>query len=301
MLGQDCGEAHLPASAAELEPLWRQAAQATRAGSKSFYFASHFFPPELTRAAHCLYWFCRTTDDLVDEAPHPEQAEKALTFWEQQLRSARTQHPVLQLFSHVRQLYAIPISYPLELIEGVRMDLTRGRYETFADLQVFCYRVASVVGLMMMHVIGFEGQPHQQAIDLGIALQLTNILRDVGEDLQRGRIYLPLEDLRRFHLSEEDLMARIRDRRFAALMQFQIARARDFYRRGIAGIPSLHPRGRFAVEVAARLYAGILDAIERNHYDVFTCRAVVSARRKCWITVRCLAPLLRTPFASRAV
>jgi 15-cis-phytoene synthase len=277
--------------------LFKAAAEATAAGSKSFYFATRFFPPELARAAHGVYWFCRTTDDLVDESADPEAAARALDEWDARLRDAlagrAVEHPALQLFSRVAAEYGIPHEYPVELIEGMRMDLAMDReglrYQDFEQLRVFCYRVASVVGLMMMHVIGYRGEPRQQAIDLGIALQLTNILRDIGEDLQRGRVYLPLDEMREFGYSEAELRGRVRNGNFVRLMQFQAARARAYYASAEPGIAMLDRRGRFAVEVAARVYAGILGRIEASGYDVFERRAVVPAARKYWITARTLA------------
>lgn len=279
--------------------MFRQAAQATAAGSKSFYFATRFFPPDLARSAHAVYWFCRTTDDLVDEAPSPEEGRAALDAWERDFHSASPESPVLRLFHQVMHRHGIPHDYPRELMEGVRMDLTIARYETFGHLRVFCYRVASVVGLMMMHVIGFCGEPHEQAIDLGIAMQLTNILRDVGEDLGRGRVYLPLDELAAHGLRVQDIEARTLDGRFRSLMRFQAARARDYYSRGMAGIAALSREGRFSVEIAAKVYAGILDRIERNDYNVYTRRAVVPSSQKYWITARSLAPVLARRSAER--
>ncbi len=283
-------------SAREAE-LHTAAARATAAGSKSFYHAARFFPPEIERAAHGVYWFCRTTDDLVDEAPDPATAARRLDEWDSALRSAlkggAVEDPVLRLFARVAAEYGIPHEYPLELVEGMRMDLAmdlRGlRYRNFDELRVFCYRVASVVGLMMMHVIGFRGEPRRHAIDLGIALQLTNILRDVGEDLGRGRVYLPLEEIEAAGYTETQLMARVRNGNFIRLMEFQAARARQYYTSAEPGIALLDKRGRFAVEVAARVYAGILRQIEKSGYDVFERRAVVPAAQKYWITARALA------------
>lgn len=277
--------------------LFQAAAEATAVGSKSFYFATRFFPPELARAAHGVYWFCRTTDDLVDEAPDLATAQARLDEWDQRLRTTlrggETDSPVLRLFAGVAAEYSIPHEYPLDLIEGMRMDLAMDRhgtrYRNFDELRVFCYRVASVVGLMMMHVIGFRGTPHERAIELGIALQLTNILRDIGEDLRRGRIYLPLDEIDGFGYSETELRARVRNGAFVRLMEFQAARARSYYRAAEPGIPMLDRRGRFAVEVAARVYAGILSRIESSRYDVFERRAVVPAAQKYWITARTLA------------
>lgn len=283
---------------AELTGLYAEAAEATARGSRSFYFATRFFPPRLARSAHAVYWFCRTTDDIVDEAESPAAAARGIAEWEEAalraLSGGPCSHPVLSLFARACAEHGIPHEYPRDLIAGVRMDLEAARYASFDELKVFCYRVASVVGLMMMHVIGYEGQPHAQAIDLGIAMQLTNILRDVGEDLRRGRIYLPLEELREFGYGVEDLAAHRRDERFRRLMEFQCRRARAYYRSGESGIPALAADGRFAVEIASKVYSGILTRIESGGYDVFERRAVVPAAQKYWIVARSLAaPMLR--------
>lgn len=276
----------------ELSALQSQAAEATAAGSKSFYFATRFFPPDLARAAHAVYWFCRTTDDIVDEnLGDINQWESALL---DALRNGHSSHAVLDLFVRTAVEYRIPHGYPLELVEGVKMDARGQRYRTFDELSIFCYRVASVVGLMMMHVIGSKPGADPYAIDLGIAMQLTNILRDVGTDLRMGRIYIPSEELDRFGYSSSGLRAGLRNDAFRSLMRFQCERARSYYRSAAPGIPMLDQRGRFAVKIAADVYEGILGRIEASDYDVFQRRAVVPKARKYWITARALAlPALR--------
>lgn len=276
-----------------LEDCYARAASATAVGSKSFYFATRFFPAHLARAAHAVYWFCRHTDDLVDEAPSTAVGEDQLNRWEARLHDAwnsgTSTDPILRVFVETATTYGIPLEYPMDLIEGMRMDLRGTQYQNFEELRVFCYRVASVVGLMMCHVIGFREPAPAHAIDLGIALQLTNILRDVGEDLQRGRIYLPHQEMARFGYDAADLRAGVRDDRFRALMEFQIERAKQFYESARPGIALLHPDGRFAVRVAADVYRGILKEIVDNDFDVFHRRAVVPASRKYWITARSMA------------
>jgi phytoene synthase len=278
----------------------QQATSAIAHGSKSFAFATRFFPEHLARAAHAVYWFCRTTDDLVDEAPSVEVGRRDLDQWEQDLRRALqcgcSTHPVLSGFVRAVEDYGIPHEYPFELIAGVRMDLEQARYETFDELKLFCYRVASVVGLMMAHVIGYRGAADPYAIDLGIAMQLTNILRDVGADLKLGRIYLPAGELERFGYSESDLRAHVRNESWRQLMRFQVARARDYYHRAEPGIEMLAPEGRFAVRIAADVYSRILNRIEAAEYQVFTQRAVVPAAQKYWLTARSLA----LPFARQS-
>jgi len=293
-----------PLELSALTPLYQQAAAATATGSKSFYFATRFFPPDLARAAHAVYWFCRYTDDLVDECQTLDRGRRDLQAWTEALRDAsrpggHSDHPVLRTFLHTAAQYEIPLEYAFELIEGMRMDLNGTRYRTFEELRLFCYRVASVVGLMMCCVIGFEeadyharALPH--AIDLGIAMQLTNILRDVGEDLERGRIYLPSDEMAQFGYSESELRSHTRNESFRRLMQFQVERARDYYARGNAGIRMLNRRGRFAVKVASDVYREILVRIEKSEFDVFNRRAVVPPAQKYWLTARNMAvPMMR--------
>ncbi len=285
-------------TSAELSQLYLQAASVTARHSKSFYFATRFFPKDLAQATHAVYWFCRHTDDLVDECPTLAQGRSDLDDWARQLesglRGGRATNPVLLPFLDTMNRHAIPHEYPLDLIKGMRMDLENTRYETFDDLRVFCYRVASVVGLMMTHVIGFRGDALRYAIDLGIAMQLTNILRDLGEDLERGRIYLPASEMERFGYSAAQFRGRVRNEAFAELMRFQVRRARRYYAESEPGIALLSPDGRFAVKVASDVYRGILRRIERSGYDVYDQRAYVPARQKYWITARCMTiPIAR--------
>ncbi len=276
----------MPADA-ELAALHAEAAHVTAAGSRSFYFASRFFPREMAQSAHAVYWFCRYTDDLVDECATPEQGRMDLEAWAHQLAlgmaGGTVTHPVLKLFLDTKRRHAIPDEYPLDLIEGMRMDLRCTRYASFDDLRIFCYRVASVVGVMMSYVIGFHGPALDYAVDLGIAMQLTNILRDIDEDLARGRVYLPQDEMLRFGYSEGELRSRTRNGAFRALMRFQVERARQFYVRAEPGIALLDPGGRFAVKIAADVYRGILHRIEASDYNVFGRRAVVPAPQKYWI------------------
>lgn len=286
-----------------LADLYAAAAAATARGSKSFYFATRFFPAELARSAHAVYWFCRTTDDLVDECATVEQGRRDLEAWDAALRAGLragdAEHPVLRLFLRALQQHGIPAEYALELIEGMRMDLNGQRYETFDDLRVFCYRVASTVGLMMSHVIGFA-EPERQAEglryaeELGVAMQLTNILRDVGEDLGRGRVYLPRCEMERFGVTEAQLRRGEMDESYRRLMAFQIERARAHYAKATPGIPLLRAEGRFAVKIAAEVYARILGRIEANGLDSLSRRAVVPAAQKYWLTARIMGgPMLR--------
>ena len=281
-----------------LSQLYTEAAAVTALHSKSFYFATRFFPRHLARSAHAVYWFCRHTDDLVDECPTLADGRRDLELWardlEAGLRGESIAHPVMLTFLDAVRRHSIPHQYPLELIEGMRMDLENTRYQTFDELRLFCYRVASVVGLMMTHVIGFRGDALPYAVDLGIAMQLTNILRDLGEDLERGRIYVPSDEMERFRYTEPCFRARRRNDAFRELMSFQVQRARRYYTASEPGIALLSSDGRFAVKVASDVYRGILHQIERSGYDVFDRRVYVPARRKYWITARCMTiPMAR--------
>lgn len=258
----------------------------TETHSKSFYFSTAFLDLDRRRAIRAFYAFCRTTDDLVDR---PSLPLSNLEAWRHASRrgSGGQTDPVLLAWADTRERYAIPNRYAEELIDGCEMDLQISRYETWEALRRYCYLVASTVGLISMRVIGMQGGDAEMldryeapAVDLGVALQLTNILRDVGEDLGRGRVYLPQEDLRRFNYTEDDLRRGVTDHRWRALMRFEIERAEALYERGWAGIPALRREGRLAVAAAAETYRGILSDIAANDYDVFNRRARVSGAGK---------------------
>lgn len=267
--------------ASELEREYARAERMTRLHSKSFYLASALLPRDKRRAVRVLYAFCRITDDLVDETS--DDAAERLAAW--RARALAPQPPgedaLLHAWHDVCTRYRISRVYVRHLLDGVGMDLTQRRYETFDALARYCYGVASSVGLMAMHIIGFTDQSAvPYAVKLGVALQLTNILRDVGEDARQGRIYLPQEDLRRFGYTEHDVAQGVIDARFRALMQFEIARTRQLYAEAWDGIRLLSRDGRLAIAAAADLYRAILDKIEQNDYDVFGRRAHLSTLEK---------------------
>lgn len=263
----------------QLEEAFSRARSVTRTFAKSFYFASHVLPPAKRDASYAVYEFCRVADNAVDAVPPgaPASVDRLDTLRSElddvyAGRSARWH----ALADTVRR-FGIPREYFDDLLRGVEMDLAPVRFGTFSELEVYCYRVASVVGLMMTRVFGVSDErAYARAVDLGTAMQLTNILRDIGEDLERGRLYIPAEDLRRHGCTEESLASRIVDDRFVSLMKGQIARARGFYDRGEAGIPYLTDDGsRFCVRLMAGTYKRILNAIETSGYDVFRGRAHV--------------------------
>lgn len=252
-----------------------------RCHSRTFHMASALLPKDERRAARVLYAFCRISDNIVDKGMGDRG--KALESWK---RASLSDHPspdnpVPLAWADIRARYHIPRHYAEQLLEGVALDLTQTRYTTFDELAHYCYGVASTVGLMTMHIIGFESdEAIPYAIKLGVALQLTNILRDIGEDWATGRVYLPQEELTAFGLCEADLARGTVDDRWRAFMQFQIARARQLYAEAMPGIAMLGKSGRFAIAAAAGLYRGILEDIEEHDYDVFTRRAHLTTQEK---------------------
>ena len=271
----------------EIERAYKYCQQTTRFHAKSFYFCAHFLPREKRRAIYAMYALCRHIDDEVDEAEvHDEDgARAAVERWRVELdkvyRGGAAHTPVLVAWRDMLARYRIAQELPLELMRGVLMDIYQKRYESWDELRVYCYRVASVVGLMSSEIFGYrDPSTLHYAAALGLAMQLTNILRDVGEDFAMGRVYLPQEDLRRFGVTEESLARKEVSPEFRALMSFEIQRAREFYRAAEKGIPLLERDARFCVLLAARLYARILDEIERAGFDVFTRRAHLSLAGK---------------------
>lgn len=274
-----------PAGAYTLPAAYTACRAITRHHSKSFFLATRLLPPAKRLAMEALYAFCRTSDDAVDAH---DDSGNVLAEWVAQInRPAPPPHqPVLIAWADTCERYQLPCDLTNELLAGVAMDLSVPRYETFAELWVYCYRVASVVGLLSMRIIGFQTGAEVYAIRLGIALQLTNILRDIGEDARRGRIYLPLEDLRRFNLTEDDILNGVRDDRFRALMSYEVERAEQLYRSSWPGVTLLNPDGQMAVAAAALLYRGILGKIVANDFDVFTKRAHLSNAEKLFMLPR---------------
>ncbi|MEO8397058.1 MAG: squalene/phytoene synthase family protein [Chloroflexota bacterium] len=264
----------------------------TRFHSRTFYIASGLLPPAKKRAVRALYAFCRLTDDLVDRPVGDEQTgadwrlieiddrRPALDDWRSLTLDSHPppDEPVALAWADTRAHYHIPVGYAEQLIEGVARDVDQFRYETFDDLAAYAYGVASTVGLMAMHIIGFASdQALPYAVKLGVALQMTNILRDVGEDWQAGRLYLPQEELAAFHLTEGDIGRGQPHARWRDFMRFQIERTRRLYDEAEPGIAMLNPDGRFAISAAADLYRAILTDIEAHDYDVFSRRAHVGA------------------------
>lgn len=264
--------------------------------AKTFYLATLLMSPAKRHAIWAIYAWCRRTDELVDGPAAGITTPETLDLCEQQLESIFDGYPVdnfdVALVDTLKH-FPMDIQPFRDMLAGHRMDLYRSRHETFDELYLYCYRVAGTVGLMSSSVMGVDKNantapwsqkqpyiPTEQAIALGIAMQLTNILRDVGEDASRGRIYIPEEDLGRFNYSEQDLFKGVVDERWRSLMRFQIARARQFYALAEKGISHLSPDARLPVWAALIHYSRILSVIERNDYDVFSQRAYVPQWKK---------------------
>jgi len=260
--------------------------------SKTFSLASSLLDDDRQNAIISLYGFCRITDDIIDK--DLEHGDKILEEWQQATRSNRLDitDPVLFSWLYTRQKYKIPIGYMDQLMNGVQMDTIKFRYETYEELIEYCYKVASTVGLMSMHIIGFTSDKAlRHSIQMGIALQLTNIIRDVGEDYKMGRIYLPQEELDHFGITESHFENQIVDDNWKNLMAFQIKRARMYYTESWKGLPYLESRGKLAIAAAATMYREILKIVERNNYDNLKKRAFVSKKRKLYLLSKLIVKL----------
>jgi 15-cis-phytoene synthase len=253
----------------------------TKENSKTFYVASALLPKAKRQAIRALYAFCRITDDFIDQT-HQDPRE-LLGLWQNPSISSQPQpnELIALAWADTRKRYNIPWQYSQQLIHGVSQDMIKTRYDHFDELTHYCYGVASTVGLMSMHIVGFtDQQAYPYAIRLGVALQLTNILRDIGEDWRAGRVYLPKSELDTFKLTYDDLAEGKVTPEWRAFMRFQIARNRRLYAEAKPGIDYLNRDGRFAIAAAADLYQEILGEIENNDYNVFTQRASVSTVNK---------------------
>jgi len=281
---------------ASLKTAYRRAEKITVEHSKSFSFASGLLPEEKRSAVRALYAFCRTVDDIVDESSESRR-ESQLDYWRGMVEhgSFMEDDLVAAAWADTLVRYHIPRHYALQLIDGVSRDLTQSRYQTFEELATYCYGVASTVGLMSMHIVGFNtNDAIPYAIKLGVALQMTNILRDVGEDFRKGRLYLPREELAFFGIREEDIArGRVTDQ-WRQFTRFPTERTRQLYQESWEGIKMLEREGQLAIGAASVFYQGILDEIERNDYNVFTLRANLSALGKLqkvptlWLKIKTL-------------
>jgi 15-cis-phytoene synthase len=257
------------------------------ASGSSFYYSFLFLPPPRRRAITALYAFCREVDDVVDECTEPALARTKLAWWRSEVDAAfggKPQHPVALALAPVVKEFSLPAEHFHEIIDGMEMDLTETRYPDFKALQLYCYRVASAVGLMAAEIFGYRNRRTlKYAHDLGIAFQLTNIIRDVGEDARRGRVYLPQDELARFGVPLTDVLAGHHTDSFEQLMAFQIKRAETYYDQAFAELPREDRKSQRAGLVMAAIYRTLLEEIRRDGCHVLDRRTALTPMRKLWI------------------
>lgn len=261
-----------------------------RASGSSFTVSFRFLEPRRRQAITAFYAFCREVDDVVDECREPAIARVKLDWWRAELAALETgtpSHPVTQALATARAHFALPVEQLGEIIDGMQMDLEQTRYADFKALQLYCHRVAGVVGLLSAEIFGYSDRHTlKYAHALGLAFQLTNIIRDVGEDARRDRIYLPLDELERFGVSVQDILRSRHSPEFKALMQFQAERAREHYARALAQLPAADRKTQRAGLMMAAIYQTLLDEIERDGFLVLDRRTSLPPARKLWLAVK---------------
>jgi phytoene synthase len=263
--------------------------KALHSGS-SFYYSFRFLPALQRRAMTALYAFCREVDDVVDECKDENIARIKLNWWREEIRRLYQQCPqhkvtqaILPLLSH----FNLPEEYLREIIDGMEMDLDHHEYASFRDLNLYCYRVASVVGLLSAEIFGFGNrQTLGYAQDLGIAFQLTNILRDVREDAMRGRYYIPLDELHKFAVTKQDLNRPVSSDKVIALFRFQANRAREYYNKAMAQLPAEDRYSQRSGLIMSRVYQTLLDEIELDGFRVLEHKIKLPPVRKLWLAWR---------------
>ncbi len=263
-----------------------------KASGSSFAASFRFLDPPRRQAINALYAFCREVDDVVDECSEPAIAQAKLAWWRAELGKLedarrKPEHPVTQALAAARARFDLPVEQLEEIIDGMQMDLDLTRYEDFAQLQLYCHRAAGVVGLLSAEIFGYgDRRTLKYAHTLGLALQITNIIRDVGEDARRGRIYLPQDELARFGVREADILNSRHTPEFAALMAFQAQRAREHYERACAQLPKVDRKAQRAGLVMAAIYRSLLDEIERDGFLVLDRRTSLPPARKAWLALK---------------
>jgi len=271
---------------------YARCAEITRRASSNFYYAFMLLPLERRRALYSVYAFCRFVDDIADSDGINNPAEM-LTRWREELNnvfSGKPSRAISRALSESVRRFNIPRRYFEDVIEGVEMDLTQRRYDTFTDLFLYCRRVASAVGLICIEIFGYHNQSTRvYAESLGIACQLTNIIRDVGEDAARDRIYLPLEDLARFDVSEAEILEGVYSSRFRPLIEFEAQRARQYYSEAEQALTDEDRGAMLAAEGMRLIYAALLERIAHAGYRVFDRRMSLSAPRKLYLVGRAWA------------
>ena len=264
--------------------------QKAASSGSSFYYSFMFLPANRRRAITALYAYCREVDDVVDECQDPQIAATKLAWWRTELDrlyAGRPEHPVTQALLPVLAEFNLPQEQLLEIIDGMEMDLQQSRYLDFTALSLYCYRVASVVGLLAAEIFGFKERGTQKyAHDLGMAFQLTNIIRDVGEDARRGRVYLPLDELKRFNVPLADILNSTYSDNFRKLMEFQIERAEQYYAQAMSQLPAADRKTQRPGLVMAAIYRAVLDEIKRDGCQVLSQRTSLTPIRKLWIAWR---------------
>ena len=277
-------------AAIDVEIGYQESRDITRREAKNFYYAFLTLPQERRRAIYVAYAFCRYCDDAVDTAESVDQKMATLGSLHASLNDAytgRTSDPLFLALADVADRHDIPEEYFKQVIHGVESDLTKVRYQDFEELRSYCYQVASVVGLICLQIFGYkDDSAREHAIDLGLAMQLTNIARDIQEDLGLGRIYLPQDEIARFGYSEEALEAGIVNESFIDLMRFQAQRARGYFDSGFKLLPYLSPRSRACPAVMGQLYSKVLQRIEEAEFDVFQHRISLSKTEKLRVTAQ---------------
>lgn len=267
-------------------------ARITQASSSNFYYAFMLLPARRREALHSVYAFCRFIDDIADEEGVGDPVS-LLARWREELErvyQGRPSRAIARALAESVRRFDIPRRHFEEIIAGAEMDLTRKRYANFDELYLYCYRVASAVGLICIEIFGYRNPATRiYAEKLGVAFQLTNILRDVGEDAGRGRIYLPLDELARFGLDESDLLERRHDSRFVRMMQFQAERSRDYYRQAEAALPDEDRSNMLCAEAMRLIYSAILQRIVASNFDVLRQRVALSATHKLLLVARAWA------------
>ncbi|MFN7087601.1 MAG: presqualene diphosphate synthase HpnD [Burkholderiales bacterium] len=260
--------------------------KAARSGS-SFYYSFLFLPEERRRAITALYAFCREVDDIVDECTDANVARIKLAWWRGEVTNlyrGLPQHPVARALSQATGQYGLQEQHLQEIINGMEMDLNHTSYPDFASLRLYCHRVAGVVGLLSAAIFGYrDPRTLDYAADLGMALQLTNIIRDVGEDARRGRIYLPLDELQRHGVSAADILQRREGGNFKNLMEFQIERALAFYEQAFRQLPEVDRKSQRAGIIMAAIYRTLLEEIRADGCRVLSRRVSLTPLRKLWI------------------
>ncbi|MEI2417738.1 presqualene diphosphate synthase HpnD [Orrella sp. JC864] len=263
--------------------------KAARSGS-SFYYAFLFLPPQRRRAITALYAFCREVDDVVDEVSDPSVARIKLAWWRKQVQdmyAGKPEHPVALALAPHLQSCGITAERLLAVIDGMEMDLDQSRYLDWAGLRKYCWHAAGVVGELSAGIFGYEDpQTLVYAERLGLAFQMTNIIRDVGDDARRGRIYLPIEDLQRFDVKAADILNSRHSERFEALMRFQAERARDLYRQAMRHLPERDRRAQRPGLMMAAIYHALLQEIERENWQVLEQRISLTPLRKLMLAWR---------------